>query len=160
MGNAPAYDMVTSKVTFADVVASPAGLTTMREGTDGCIYAMKGGYTTTGTVFKICHASGVGVAANEQIENVIGQNYPNPTNGKTQIDYSISQNSIVTIELYDITGRKIKSILASQDIQAGTHTVEINDMDKYTNGSYFYKIEVKQNDKIIYSETKRMILTK
>jgi len=159
MGNAPAYDIVTSKVSFADVVVSPAGLTTLRQGqTDGCIYAMKGGYTTSGTIFKICHA-GVGITTNEQVFNTVGQNYPNPTTGKTQIDYTIAQNSSVAIELYDVTGRKIKSIL-NADAQAGDHTVELSDLDKFTNGSYFYKMIVKQNNKIIYSETKRMLIVK
>jgi glucose/arabinose dehydrogenase len=160
MGNAPAYDIVTSKVVFADVVASSSqGLTTLRQGADGCIYGMVGGYTTTGTIFKICH-TGVGVNSIEQTENAIGQNYPNPTTGKTQIDYTVAQNSSVTIELYDITGRKIKNIMISADVQAGNHTVEINDLDKLTNGSYFYKMIVKQNNKIVFSETKRLLLVK
>jgi glucose/arabinose dehydrogenase len=158
MGNAPAYDVVTSKVAFADVVASPAGLTTLREGTDGCIYGMKGGYTTSGTIFKICH-SGVGIASLSQYENGIGQNYPNPTTGKTQIDYSLSESSNVSIEVFDVTGRKIKSILSS-NVEQGNHTVELNDLDKFADGSYFYKMDVKQNGKLVYSETKRMTLVK
>ena len=160
MGNPPNYDIVTSKVTFADVVPSPAGLTTMREGTDGCIYAMKGGYTTSGTVFRICHASTAGISSNETVENVVGQSYPNPTNGNAQIDYSVAQTSSVSIELYDITGRKIKTILNAPEIQAGKHTVEVTDLEKFANGSYFYKMEVKQNNKIVYSETKRMMISK
>ncbi|CAN5331007.1 hypothetical protein BH10BAC1_BH10BAC1_10230 [soil metagenome] len=160
MGNPPAYDIVTSKVTFADVVTSPAGLTTLRQGqTDGCIYAMKGGYTTTGTIFRICHASGVGIASPEQGANYVGQNYPNPTTGKTQIDYTVAQNSSVTIELFDITGRMVKMIL-NADVQAGEHMVELTDLDKFTNGSYFYKMEVKQRGKIVFSETKRITLNK
>jgi hypothetical protein len=159
MGNAPYYDVVTSKVSFADVVASPAGLTTLRQGVDGCVYAMKGGYTTTGTVFKICHAPGVGITAYNQFENGLGQNYPNPTTGKTQIDYTISQTSTVSIDVFDVTGRKIKSVLSS-NVEQGTHTVELKDLDKYADGSYFYKMDVKQNGKLVYSETKRMTLVK
>ncbi|MCX6295590.1 MAG: PQQ-dependent sugar dehydrogenase [Bacteroidetes bacterium] len=160
MGNAPAYDIVTSKVAFADVVTAPAGLTTLRQGqSDGCIYAMKGGYTTSGTIFKICHSSSVGVSNNDEMENFIGQNYPNPTNGKTQIDYFVTQNSNVSIVLFDITGRKIKNILSS-DVQSGKHTVELTDLDENFAGSYFYKMIVKQNNKIVYSETKRMLIVR
>ncbi len=159
MGNAPAYDIVTSNVTFADVVTGTAGLTTLREGTDGCIYAMKGGYTTSGTVFKICHTSTTGIATNAAPANQMGQNYPNPATGKTQIDYTIAATSSVTIDVYDVTGRKVKSIL-NTTVEAGTHTVTIDDLDKFRDGSYFYKMDVKQNGKLIYSETKRMMVVK
>lgn len=161
MGNPPAYDIVTSKVTFADVVSGSTGtgLTTMRQGTDGCLYVMKGGYASNGNISKICHASGVGVNTIGQNENAIGQNYPNPTTGKTQIDYAVAQNSNVVIELFDITGRKIQTVL-SADVQAGEHTVELVGLEKYTNGSYFYKMQVKQSGKLVYSETKRMLIVK
>lgn len=154
LGNPPAYDVVTNNVNFAQVAA---GLTTVREGTDGCIYAMNGGYTTTGSIFKICHL-GVGISGNEQINNTMSQNYPNPTTGKTQIDYTIAQNAAVSIDLFDVTGRKIKTILNENTVQAGKHTVEIDDLNGCANGSYFYKMNVKQNGKSIYSETKRLIL--
>lgn len=162
MGNPPAYDIVTSKVVFADVVSGTtgSGLTTIRQGADGCIYAMKGGYASAGTIFKICHASGVGIASNEQLENAIGQNYPNPTSGMTQIDYTIAQNSSLSIELFDVTGRKVKNVFSDTEVMAGNHTVELNDLEKYTNGSYFYKMVVKQNNKVVYSETKRMFIVK
>lgn len=159
MSNAPAYDAVSSKVIFADVVASPAGLTTIREGADGCIYAMKGGYTTTGTVFKICHTSSTGIAVNQKAENSIGQNYPNPATGNTQIDYSVSDASDVSIELYDVTGRNVKSILNSS-AEPGEHSVEVNGLDKFAEGSYFYKIEVKQDGKLIFTGTKRLMIIK
>jgi glucose/arabinose dehydrogenase len=157
MGNAPAYDIVTSKVNFADVTTG--GLTTIRQGTiDGCIYAMKGGYTISGTIFKICH-SGVGIASNEKFVNSLGQNYPNPASGATQVDFSLSQAGTVTISLYDVTGRKVKTVLSGMKDQ-GTHTVEIDGLDKFANGSYFYKIEVKQSSKTVFSETKRMLIVK
>jgi hypothetical protein len=120
---------------------------------------MKGGYTAAGTVFKICPASMTGINSNEKFNNEVGQNYPNPTNGTTQIDYSVSDVSNVTLELYDVTGRKVKSIINSS-VTPGAHTIQINDADRFADGSYFYKIEVKQNNKIVYTETKRMIIAK
>ncbi len=160
LGNAPVYDTVTSNVLWADITAG--GLTTLREGSDGFIYAMKGGYTTNGMIYRIHHTGtgGAGIATNEQTDNVIGQNYPNPTTGKTQIDYSIAQNASVSIDLFDVTGRKIKTIQNENNIQAGKHTVEIDDLNNFANGSYFYKMTVKQNGKLIYSETKRLLLVK
>lgn len=158
LGNAPIYNTVTSKTTFADITSG--GLTTMRQGqTNGCIYAMKGGYTTTGAIYRICK-SGVGIASIDPLENIIGQNYPNPTNGTTQIDYSIAQVSSVSIELYDVTGRKVKTLLNANEVQAGKHTVDVTGLEKFASETYFYKIEVSSGNKVVYSETKRMILTK
>ncbi|MCW3103884.1 MAG: hypothetical protein JWO09_2324 [Bacteroidetes bacterium] len=159
LGNAPAYDMVTSKVIFADIVTpTGVGITTLREGADGCLYAMKGGYTTNGQIYRICHV-GTGIATMAGNLNYIGQNYPNPSTGETQIDYSISDASEVMIELYDVTGRKVKTILnGSQD--PGDHTVTVSGLDKFAEGSYFYKIEVKQNGKTAYTATKRLMIVK
>jgi len=159
LGNAPAYDIVTSKVTFADITAL-RGLTDIKQGINGCIYALKGGYTPTGdgALYRICPST-LGIDGAVAFENVIGQNYPNPTSGKTQIDYTLAQDAVVTIELFDVTGRKVKSIL-NQATSIGKHSVEIADLEKYADGSYFYKIEMKSNNKIVYSETKRMMVVK
>lgn len=157
LGNAPNYDICLSKTTLADIT-STGGLVTIRQGpTDGCLYAMKGGYTTTGAVYKICHA-GVGVQElSGDSENELGQNYPNPTNGVAQVDFKIAQNSKVTIDLYDQNGRMIKSLM-NEEIQAGKHTVELRGLDEFADGSYHYKMEVKQNGNLIYSQTRSLVL--
>ena len=121
---------------------------------------MKGGYTTTGMIYRIHHTSSVGIATNDNSGNSISQNYPNPTTGNTNIDFTIAQTSSVTIDLYDVTGRKVKSVYNTTDVAAGKHTIELSDLSSFANGSYFYKMSVKQNNKIVYSETKRMIITR
>jgi len=160
LGNPPAYDIITSRTTWFDNAPSGTGggLLAMKQGADGCIYILRGGYTTAGYIMRIC-PTGLGVASSEIIENSIGQNYPNPTTGDSQIDYSVSDASSVSIELFDVTGRKIKTVL-NADVQAGKHTVEVNGMNRFSNGSYFYKMVVMQSNKIVYSETKRMLIVK
>lgn len=157
LGNAPNYDIVTSNVLFADITTS-GGLTTLREGSDGCLYAMKGGYTTAGTVYRICHV-GTGVDAATKFTNGIGQNYPNPATGETQIDYTVNAVSDVNLTLYDVTGRKVK-VLVNEQQDAGKHTVSFDGLEKYAAGTYFYQIEVKQNQKSVYKETKRLTIVK
>lgn len=49
MGNAPAYDTVLSRVQAFDV----SGLTTLRQGPDGYLYALNGGYAPQGKLYKI-----------------------------------------------------------------------------------------------------------
>ena len=161
LGNAPAYDIITSKVTWFDNTPSGSGggLLAMKQGAEGCIYILRGGYTTAGYIMRIC-PTGMGVNTNETFENTVGQNYPNPTNGATQIDYTVSDASTVSMELFDVTGRKIKTILNSVDVAAGKHTADVTGVNSFSNGSYFYKMVVKQNNKIVYSETKRMLIVK
>jgi glucose/arabinose dehydrogenase len=160
LGNAPAYDVVTNKSNFADIVTGTGGtgLTTIRQGKEGCIYAMKGGYTTSGTIYRICPKS-LDINSTDGIVNELGQNYPNPTNGKTQIDYSVVQASTVTITLMDVTGRAIRTLLNAQ-VLPGTHKLEINDLNGLSSGSYFYKMDVLQQDKVNFSQTKQLIITK
>lgn len=160
LGNAPAYDIITTRTTWFDntPLGSGGGLLAMKQGADGCIYALRGGYTTAGYIMRIC-PTGLDIASSEALENVMGQNYPNPTTGNSQIDYSVSEASSVSIELFDVTGRIVKTIL-NADVQAGKHTAEVNGMNAFANGSYFYKMVVKQNNKIVYSETKRMLIVK
>lgn len=49
LGNAPAYDVVTSRVQILDL----DGLTTLRQGADGYIYALNGGYAPAGKIYRI-----------------------------------------------------------------------------------------------------------
>ncbi|MBA3705768.1 MAG: T9SS type A sorting domain-containing protein, partial [Bacteroidetes bacterium] len=113
--------------------------------------------TTTGAVYRICHAN-VGIADNEQFENNLGQNYPNPSTGNTQVDFTIAQACNVSVELFDITGRKIKTILNNSAMQEGKHTVTINASSALSDGSYFYKMLATQNGKILYCETRKMLI--
>lgn len=150
--------MVTNKKSFADIVSGTGGtgLTTIRQGSDGCIYALRGGYATKGEIYKICPKS-VGINELNEVVNELGQNYPNPASGITQIDYHVKLASRVKIELLDITGKTI-TVLADMDIQAGKHTLEVKDLSSLSNGVYFYKMSVVQNNNKNFSQTKKMMV--
>ena len=66
----------------------------------------------------------------------LSQNKPNPANGETTIDFSLAQNSFVTIDLYNSLGVKIKNI-ASDNYVAGSHSLTFT-VDKLPQGIYFY----------------------
>jgi len=53
---------------------------------------------------------------------IVQQNYPNPFNPVTEIRYAIPQNDKVTIVIYNMLGKKVKTLL-SQNMEAGYHTV-------------------------------------
>ena len=55
----------------------------------------------------------------------LGQNYPNPFNPSTRLVYEIGQASFVTLEVYDVLGRRI-AVLADGDRQPGTYHADWN----------------------------------
>ncbi len=86
------------------------------------------------------------------ISNQLHPNYPNPFNIKTSISYSIINADIVTLKIYNMIGKEIKTLVNEfQDIN--NYTVDF-DAKELPSGIYNYKIQV-GND---YTETKKMIL--
>ncbi|MCE1163805.1 MAG: T9SS type A sorting domain-containing protein [Bacteroidetes bacterium] len=85
----------------------------------------------------------------------LSQNYPNPFNPSTTINYSIPQNSFVTLKIYDISGKEI-AVLVNAQANPGYYSVVLNaDSYKMSSGIYFYKITAGN-----YSEVKKLILIK
>lgn len=68
----------------------------------------------------------------------LSQNYPNPFNPVTKIDYSLPSNSKIRIDVYDITGKLIKT-LVNETKNAGFYTVEFN-ASSISSGVYFYSM--------------------
>ena len=83
----------------------------------------------------------------------LSQNYPNPFNPVTKISYSIAKQGLVTLKIYDIIGREIKT-LVNEVKQAGYYTVDFNG-SSLASGVYFYRIQ--SGD---FISVKRMVLIK
>tara|TARA_R110000868_G_scaffold408293_3_gene690940 strand:- start:217 stop:2589 length:2373 start_codon:yes stop_codon:yes gene_type:complete len=83
----------------------------------------------------------------------LSQNYPNPFNPSTQIEYQVSSNSNVSINVYDITGRLVQT-LVNKTHSAGSYTVNFN-ASALSTGMYFYEL---RSD--TYREIKKMMLIK
>ena len=84
---------------------------------------------------------------------ILFQNYPNPFNPTTIIRFEIPRQSIVTIKLYDLLGREIKT-LVNEVKTAGSYSY-IFDGSKLSSGIYFYRITAGK-----FAQTKKMILMK
>ncbi len=80
-------------------------------------------------------------------------NYPNPFNPKTKIEFSVKEREYVSIVVYDLLGREIKT-LAKNVYPAGKHSVEFLS-GNLNSGIYFYEMRTKD-----FREIKRMILIK
>ncbi|WP_114782503.1 T9SS type A sorting domain-containing protein [Botryobacter ruber] len=67
----------------------------------------------------------------------LGQNYPNPTNGSTTIQFELKKAGAIALEVFDITGRKVAT-LAEGNKAAGAH--EVRFVNTLNSGVYFYKL--------------------
>jgi len=80
-------------------------------------------------------------------------NYPNPFNLSTTISYRLTAISKVVLNVYDISGRKVAT-LVNKEQNAGIYKVNFNAL-KLTSGVYLYRI-VAGN----FIQTKKMLLLK
>jgi pectate lyase len=94
----------------------------------------------------------------ESVNNVPTQtgligNYPNPCNPSTTIPYNLAASGHVTLAVYDVLGRKVKTLV--NEIQAaGYHTV-VFDASNLSSGLYFYRFTT-----IGMTQVKKLVVTK
>ena len=81
------------------------------------------------------------------------QNYPNPFNAVTIIPLYLPQQMRVKLTLFDILGRKVKTIL-NKELPAGNHNVRF-DASTLSSGVYYYQLKTRD-----FLKTKKMILLK
>lgn len=86
-------------------------------------------------------ATGIGDNSKESgMAFALEQNYPNPFSASTQISYKLNSSSHITLTVYDISGRKIQT-LVNEFQTAGEHIVDW-DASQFSHGLYFYELKV------------------
>ena len=87
------------------------------------------------------------------------QNYPNPFNGTTQIQFDLPKSSHVTLEIFNVLGQKVKT-LVDEELQAGYKQVTWDGKDQRGNlvstGIYFYRIRAENQ----FTDMRKMLLIK
>jgi len=86
-------------------------------------------------------------------EFALMSNYPNPFNASTVIEYQLPVASSVKLEVYNLLGSKVVTLLDAQQ-EAGYKSVTW-DASEVSSGIYFYKLTAGE-----YTETMRMMLVK
>jgi uncharacterized lipoprotein YddW (UPF0748 family) len=88
----------------------------------------------------------------------LGNNYPNPFNPSTRINYYIPETGRVTLKVYDILGRETCSLVDEVKMR-GTYSIDFNASSfqgkSLSSGVYFYRLQSGG-----FSETKKMLLLK
>jgi subtilisin family serine protease len=91
-------------------------------------------------------------------ENRLGQNYPNPFNPVTVIEYSISRTVPVRLEIYDVAGRLVRTLVDERqrpDAYRVPWDGKDNDDRPVASGVYFYRLEAGD-----FVQSKKLVLLK
>lgn len=129
------------------------------------IWVPGGSYNTTTTrpldVFSDtcmtgCSTSVTGMPVNNELPTSFEllQNYPNPFNPSTKIFYNLPRTSIVKLEIYDINGRPVET-LVNRIEEAGNHSVDFEPNKGLSSGIYFCRMEAGK-----FTSTKKMLYIK
>jgi hypothetical protein len=80
-------------------------------------------------------------------------NYPNPAARQTTVRFALPEHERVTIEMYDVLGRRIRRVVNAQK-KAGWHEVTL-DTQRLASGVYFYRMEAGD-----FQESRKMVVVK
>ena len=139
----------------------------LEEGDYTCDLIIDDGLRNITTIPVTLHVQPVDADGDDtpQIASGIQGNSPNPFNPTTVINYGVNSVAFVTLEVYNVKGQKIKT-LVNKEMSAGTHSVIWNGDDdsgnKVSSGVYFSKIGL-TSDSINdgkFTSTKKMLLLK
>ncbi|MCH8035120.1 MAG: T9SS type A sorting domain-containing protein, partial [Bacteroidetes bacterium] len=87
---------------------------------------------------------------------VLKNNHPNPFNPSTQITYSLAQDADVTLKVYDMLGTEVAK-LVNETQTVGNHEINFN-AENLSSGVYIYRITASNNRRILFTDSKQMIL--
>lgn len=126
-------------------------------------YAINYNFIDGPSVHRLGDKSVVAVKEDKDIARAEGfglvSNYPNPFNPTTTIEFSLPERTMVKVEVFDILGRKVSTLINNQVFNAGMQRLVWNGKNdngvQMVSGAYIYRIS---SDK--YSVTKKMMLIK
>jgi len=87
------------------------------------------------------------------------QNYPNPFNPTTTIEFDLASDALISLALYDVTGREVMN-LVDRNLDAGHYSFVLNASD-LPSGMYFYKLSAQDSQNhLMFTSTKKLVLMK
>ena len=110
------------------------------------------------------YVSDLQIKVSTPLDYGLAQNYPNPFNPVTTIDYQIKEKSIVNITIYDLLGRKIKT-LVNENKDAGFFKITWGNKNQNGNsvaaGIYLYQLRAKSiMTGKVFIQSKKMTLVR
>jgi hypothetical protein len=80
--------------------------------------------------------------------------YPNPFNPTTTVRFTLPENALVTLRVYNMLGQEVESLIDRKPLGGGEHEVQFN-ASRLASGVYFYRIDAGR-----YTATKKLMLVK
>jgi len=116
---------------------------------------LTGDFDRSDSTFRIIEPTSISEIYNNEIpfKYFLTQNFPNPFNPSTTIQYGLVKNSYVNLKVYNINGEEIWSLVEGYK-QAGTYSVNFAPKN-LTSGIYFYRITTED-----FSDVKKLIYLK
>jgi PKD repeat protein len=68
--------------------------------------------------------------------------FPNPTENTAHISFRLKESDVVSIELFDIVGKKIKQVLSATTLSPGDHQYSFGKNEQLTSGMYFVRVHI------------------
>ena len=97
--------------------------------------------TSTNDIIYVSWANPVGVSEIAKANSfTMSQNYPNPVNGTTRFELNLNANSDVTVELYNVLGKLVKTETLN-NLNAGSNVITL-DLAGFNAGLYTYSVTV------------------
>jgi hypothetical protein len=89
----------------------------------------------------------------------LGQNFPNPFNSQTAIEYNLPKASYIKIDIYNVLGQKVRTLVDQEENSGHKRVIWDGKNDRgetASSGMYFYRIEAKGG----FVQTKKMLFLK
>jgi hypothetical protein len=115
----------------------------------------KDGWLMSFNYFRMVRSDAVSTEPNEELPTsyLLSDNYPNPFNPVTQIQYSLPSAVDVKLTVFNALGQQV-DLLVNERKSAGRHTASF-DASTLPSGVYFYKLQTGT-----FTQTKSMMLIK
>ncbi|MCB0298666.1 MAG: hypothetical protein KDE52_01340, partial [Calditrichaeota bacterium] len=91
------------------------------------------------------------------------QNYPNPFNPSTSFNFTIAQSSTVNLEVYNILGQKVRTLIAGEVLEPGVYDGNYrwdatdDNGNTVSGGIYYYVFSVRENG---FRQVRKMVFLK
>ena len=106
------------------------------------------------------------VDANVPKTHALSQNFPNPFNPSTRIQFALPKPGLVSITIYNVLGQEVRQLVNDQSYATGFHHVTWDGRNgasqSTSSGVYLYRIEVKDaaSQQRVFQQAKKMLLIK
>jgi hypothetical protein len=91
----------------------------------------------------------------------LDQNYPNPFNPSTQIQFNLPEPVTVTLQLYNVLGQEVATLLNNTLYEPGSYVTTWNAVN-FSSGMYFYRLTARKqtNGDVVFQDVKKLLLMK